>query len=377
MNTRPNIFSYAQKELTQDAMVCWLLKCCHCIDEKYRKIGHDFIRFILNDNTLSSEDIELEKGEDSPHNQYYRMDVYANVRIKDKIHPIIFEDKTNTYLHSGQHIKYINTVNGWKSDKKWSSWKNSLFAGKELEWGNTIFILFKLGYLFDWQKEELKNIAENMHDNNAELKIITLEDMSKFIAAFEEKDELLADYSAFLKKKLSDMANCTEAECDRYFQRIFYPCKQFRYSHQGWGDADFAIVEDKTQEEENRIYYGLRSDWRKGAGGEYEYAIIMQQYRNEKNIGDGEEDRERLIKERYELTEDSRKWCREIFAELGREDIEIEENDRNRMPSGNTIFKRFINEKNEKEVCSFFHDFIRKFTQKLQTKYTVTNVINQ
>ena len=42
MLTRPNIFNYAKKELSQDAVICWLLECCHSDDDKYRQIGIDF-----------------------------------------------------------------------------------------------------------------------------------------------------------------------------------------------------------------------------------------------------------------------------------------------------------------------------------------------
>ena len=81
MNKRPNIFEYATKELSQDAIVCWLLKCCHSEDEMYKNIGLDFIKFILDDDSINEKDIELEKN--SPQAQYYHMDVYANIRVGD------------------------------------------------------------------------------------------------------------------------------------------------------------------------------------------------------------------------------------------------------------------------------------------------------
>ena len=61
MLTRPNIFNYAKKELSQDAVICWLLECCHSDDDKYRKIGIDFVRFILDNENIKEKDIELEK----------------------------------------------------------------------------------------------------------------------------------------------------------------------------------------------------------------------------------------------------------------------------------------------------------------------------
>ena len=61
MLTRPNIFNYAKKELSQDAVICWLLECCHSDDDKYRQIGIDFVRFILDNENIKEKDIELEK----------------------------------------------------------------------------------------------------------------------------------------------------------------------------------------------------------------------------------------------------------------------------------------------------------------------------
>ena len=96
MLTRPNIFNYAKKELSQDAVICWLLECCHSDDDKYRQIGIDFVRFILDNENIKEKDIELEK--DSPRSQYKNMDVYANIRVGKTIIPVIFEDKTDTFL---------------------------------------------------------------------------------------------------------------------------------------------------------------------------------------------------------------------------------------------------------------------------------------
>lgn len=35
---RPNIFDYATRELSQDAMICWLLACLHSKDEIFEEL---------------------------------------------------------------------------------------------------------------------------------------------------------------------------------------------------------------------------------------------------------------------------------------------------------------------------------------------------
>ena len=92
MLTRPNIFNYANK---------------------YRQIGIDFVRFILDNENIKEKDIELEK--DSPRSQYKNMDVYANIRVGKTIIPVIFEDKTDTFLHDNQESKYIEKIEKLKT----------------------------------------------------------------------------------------------------------------------------------------------------------------------------------------------------------------------------------------------------------------------
>ena len=148
MLTRPNIFNYAKKELSQDAVICWLLECCHSDDDKYRPIGIDFVRFILDNENIKEKDIELEK--DSPRSQYKNMDVYANIRVGKTIIPVIFEDKTDTFLHDNQESKYIEKIEKLKT--------GSLFNENGLCWREKAqYVFFKTGYVFDWQREVIEN----------------------------------------------------------------------------------------------------------------------------------------------------------------------------------------------------------------------------
>ena len=41
--------------------------------------------------------------------------LWQNVKFKR----LIFEDKTNTFLHGSQEKRYTDMVNGWKNDKKY------------------------------------------------------------------------------------------------------------------------------------------------------------------------------------------------------------------------------------------------------------------
>lgn len=355
---RPNLFQYATRELSQDAMVCWLLKCCHAEDPTYREIGLRFVKFILQDDSVTPQDIELE--EHSPYNQYYHMDVYANVRVKDKIIPLIFEDKTDTFLHGKQHIRYCERVQSWKKDKKWakslfSSWDNPA-------WGNTVYVLFKTGYLFGWQEAELEKVETSIAQYDANFRIITLDDMIGFLDSVYE-DELLLDYKTFLKQKRLEQADCIERKCDRYYQKIFGGKPWFHYDHQQWSSKDFMTIDDANGKEENRIWIGIGTQWLKKED-KYQYAVIMYQYRKESGLFGSAEEKEQLRNKRYEITEKTGKLCERIFQELNPHNLpELEYNDKNRMPDKNRIFKVFINDSNEDEVCEFFKHFVCLFRQ--------------
>jgi len=363
MENRPNIFTYATRELTQDAVVCWLLACCHSENEKYRQSGLDFVRFVLGNEYPEITDIEIDI--ESPHKQYYHMDVYANVRVGDRIIPVIFENKTNTYLHGQQHIRYCSMVKDWKTDTKW---KNKLFNDENLTWDKTLFVFFKTGYMFNWQKAELEQAKEELAKHDAILKVMSGQDMLEFVNGRKDQDVILSDYYAFLEDKISQLKNCKEERFERCFEKIFGKNKWFKYDYQGWASRDILYLDMNDNQENNRIYYSLRmSTWQNKEG------IAFQQYRNEKNLVGSQNRKEELKAERNRLIELTREICREIMDEMN-VDILIEENDKNKIPHQNNIFKLFVSDIGEDELCRFFRDFIERFKEKFKENGIVYNV---
>lgn len=175
-----------KKSCLQDAVICWLLECCHSDDDKYRQIGIDFVRFILDNENIKEKDIELEK--DSPRSQYKNMDVYANIRVGKTIIPVIFEDKTDTFLHDNQESKYIEKIEKLKT--------GSLFNDNGLCWREKAqYVFFKTGYVFDWQREVIENLDKNI---NAEVKSIYIDDILNFISKHKDKEFMACSYYEYL-----------------------------------------------------------------------------------------------------------------------------------------------------------------------------------
>ena len=108
----PNLFHYATKELSQDAMICWVIKWAGQgkgggpEQEELRRCGRRFVSALLNHN--SADPIELEdEVKTEIHRQDRRIDVLAQI---DNKHVLLIEDKTGGKDHSKQLERYYELV---------------------------------------------------------------------------------------------------------------------------------------------------------------------------------------------------------------------------------------------------------------------------
>lgn len=144
-NGKPNIFDYATKELSQDAMICWLIRWSEeraDTDEEraLKSLGQDFVSAMLSkhDRSLSGE-IETVKI----HQQDHGIDVLTCVRDENgKQYVLLIEDKTGTRDHSDQLLRYCEAVRSGKTElgKVSSCWpiylktgSHSLHHAREIE----------------------------------------------------------------------------------------------------------------------------------------------------------------------------------------------------------------------------------------------------
>ena len=189
---RPNIFKYATKELSQDAMICWFLECLNSENEEYRQLGLSFVRFIFNDNEI--KDAKLFNNS-LPKTQHEKIDVYAEIVINDKtVHPVIFEDKTNTYLHSDQMYKYIEKINNEMTSKD----GQNRFSGYTT--GNILYVYFKTGFASEWERNDIDSKKDTIRKSISKVyfKEIYLEEMFDFLESIQTNDLLFKDYKNYL-----------------------------------------------------------------------------------------------------------------------------------------------------------------------------------
>lgn len=110
---RPNIFDYATKELSQDAMICWLIEWSGVradTDEEraLKSLGREFVSAMLSKHgrSLSGEIKCVEI-----HPQDCKIDVLARVLDESgEQHVLLIEDKTGTKDHGDQLQRYYDDV---------------------------------------------------------------------------------------------------------------------------------------------------------------------------------------------------------------------------------------------------------------------------
>lgn len=114
---QPNLFDYATKELSQDAVICWLLAWAgqskeedvgDASKEELRRCGLRLLHGVLPGIALGPE-VEVRV-----HHQVKHIDILAHVNGR---HVILIEDKTNTREHNDQLRRYYKDVRDGRLEK--------------------------------------------------------------------------------------------------------------------------------------------------------------------------------------------------------------------------------------------------------------------
>lgn len=110
MRQQPNLFSFATKELSQDAVLCWLLSWADSAQAAaapaLNQVGKDFISLCLN--RAGREPIEIEQVDVA------RQVDHVDVRAVINGHlPLVIENKVGTREHSDQLSRYHDVARGW------------------------------------------------------------------------------------------------------------------------------------------------------------------------------------------------------------------------------------------------------------------------
>lgn len=183
----PNIFNYATKELSQDAVICWLVACANEPPGQLRKCGEEFVKALLRcgDNSIinatnghseqHADVYEVNEILGEPTTQYRNIDVYFRAKVDGKVVSFIIEDKIHGEMHGDQLERYLKAV-------KHDNIKEDLIK----------LIYFKTGYVFDDEREQAKEAQYPVFDSEAMLEFLDSEQRA-------DAHEILHQYADHLR----------------------------------------------------------------------------------------------------------------------------------------------------------------------------------
>ncbi len=176
----PNIFRFATKELSQDAVICWLVACAREADGTLGECGRSFVRALVKHGPHGDQGQCDVTDVGPPQRQREGIDVYFRATIDGRRVTFVIEDKTDTEMHSDQLKRYSDSVR----------------QDDEHEDGFCL-VYYKTGYVYDDERDEVKNAGYRVFD---------AEDMQRFLAghAGRGEHEILRQYREHIDGILSE-----------------------------------------------------------------------------------------------------------------------------------------------------------------------------
>lgn len=198
----PNIFSYATKELSQDAFICYLVACASEATGTLKECGKAFVRALFragasggtkdipvldsNGNLLAPYNGPCEVSDVcTPVRQYgkEKIDVYFQAKVDGQMGSFNIEDKVDTEAHSNQLKRSLDYV--INDDQKENLIKP---------------VYFKTGYVFDDERDAVKKDKYSVFE---------AEDLKKFLNCHPNairEDQILRQYVEYLNDKIEARA---------------------------------------------------------------------------------------------------------------------------------------------------------------------------
>lgn len=167
---KPNIFEYATKELSQDALICWLVACAAEDGGALQRCGQAFIGALMTHGREQQGRPCVVTDVSLPDKQYRGIDVYFQARVDGSLVSVVIEDKTDTSMHSGQLERYRETVR--RDDRPEDEFR---------------LVYYKTGYLYNHERAQAETAGYT---------VFGAEDMQRFLAAQPavESNDILIQY---------------------------------------------------------------------------------------------------------------------------------------------------------------------------------------
>ena len=196
----PNIFNYATTELSQDAVICWLVACAAEATGDLQECGRAFVRALfragMSDGIEGVPVLGANGKPTAPYDgpcgvsdvinikrQCHKIDVYFQAKVDGKKLSFIIEDKKDARDHSNQLARYIKAVS--TDDEKKDLIKP---------------VYFKTGHVFSDEREVVEC---------AKYSVFEAEDMASFLGSQDvtRENEILRQYAEYLACQMKTRAD--------------------------------------------------------------------------------------------------------------------------------------------------------------------------
>lgn len=162
INDKVNIFQFATKELSQDAVLLYLADCFN--DNSKQKIGKQFLSAFLGEDVINGLKCVV------PIKQYKHMDVLLRLEYTDHCDLCVIEDKVYSDEHDNQLERYINELGNNTSDmpgnlnlpitnKNFIYFKPAIYNNKEIN------RIINIGYDVKTKDNLISVLEENSGDS--------------------------------------------------------------------------------------------------------------------------------------------------------------------------------------------------------------------
>ena len=197
---RPNLFDYATSELSQDAVICWLVACAAESTGDLQECGRAFVRALFRAGVSDGiEGVPVLGANGKPatlydgpcdvsdviniKRQYHKIDVYFQAKVDGKKVSFIIEDKKDSRDHSNKLTRYIEAVS----------------TDDEVEYLIKP-VYFKTGYVFSDEREVVEC---------AKYSVFKAEDMASFLGSQDvtRENEILRQYVEYLACQMKTRAD--------------------------------------------------------------------------------------------------------------------------------------------------------------------------
>ena len=172
INNRANIFEFATKELSQDAVFCYILDCFNILEKK--KIATAFLRLIHVPNVENIQKLEIRRQQDN-------IDIKVVVQYQDSTKKyIIIEDKVYSSIHDNQLLRY----------------RKETIDREKCRPEDIIGIYFRIGEPQEWERTACKEAAFSSLD---------YKDFLNCVLSAAQHDCVLKMFSEFFEERVADV----------------------------------------------------------------------------------------------------------------------------------------------------------------------------